>query len=33
MAIGPLITRLDRYMFRQLAVALIAVTGGLTALI
>jgi lipopolysaccharide export system permease protein len=33
MANGPLITRLDRYMFRQLAVALIAVTGGLTALI
>jgi lipopolysaccharide export system permease protein len=33
MATGPLITRLDRYMFRQLAVALIAVTGGLTALI
>jgi lipopolysaccharide export system permease protein len=33
MAAGPLITRLDRYMFRQLAVALIAVTGGLTALI
>jgi lipopolysaccharide export system permease protein len=33
MATGPLITRLDRYMFRQLAAALIAVTGGLTALI
>jgi lipopolysaccharide export system permease protein len=33
MATGKLITRLDRYMFRQLAVALIAVTGGLTALI
>ena len=30
---GKLITRLDRYIFRQLAVALIAVTGGLTALI
>lgn len=30
---GKLITRLDRYMFRQLAVALIAVTGGLTALV
>jgi lipopolysaccharide export system permease protein len=30
---GPLITRLDRYMFRQLGLALIAVTGGLTALI
>src|SRR5262249_34988215 len=28
-----LITRLDRYMFRQLAFALIAVTGGLTALV
>jgi lipopolysaccharide export system permease protein len=33
MAFGPLITRLDRYIFRQLAIALIAVTGGLTALI
>ena len=33
MATGQLITRLDRYMFRQLAFALIAVTGGLTALI
>jgi lipopolysaccharide export system permease protein len=33
MATGKLITRLDRYMFRQLAMALIAVTGGLTALI
>jgi lipopolysaccharide export system permease protein len=30
---GKLITRLDRYMFRQLLVALIAVTGGLTALV
>jgi lipopolysaccharide export system permease protein len=28
-----LITRLDRYMFRQLLFALLAVTGGLTALI
>jgi lipopolysaccharide export system permease protein len=28
-----LITRLDRYIFRQLLLALIAVTGGLTALI
>lgn len=28
-----LITRLDRYVFRQLFVALLAVTGGLTALI
>ena len=28
-----LVTRLDRYIFRQLALALIAVTGGLTALI
>jgi lipopolysaccharide export system permease protein len=33
MATGKLITRLDRYIFRQLAAALIAVTGGLTALI
>jgi lipopolysaccharide export system permease protein len=30
---GKLVTRLDRYMFRQLALALIAVTGGLTALV
>lgn len=30
---GKLITCLDRYVFRQLAFALIAVTGGLTALI
>ena len=30
---GPLVTRLDRYMFRQLAVALVAVTGGLAVLI
>lgn len=30
---GKLITRLDRYIFRQLSLALIAVTGGLTALI
>ncbi len=30
---GPLISRLDRYMFRQLFWALIAVTGGLAALI
>jgi lipopolysaccharide export system permease protein len=30
---GKLITRLDRYMFHQLLVALIAVTGGLTALV
>ena len=30
---GKLITRLDRYMFRQLRFALVAVTGGLTALI
>lgn len=29
----PLISRLDRYLFRQLLVALAAVTGGLTALI
>ncbi|MGA8197154.1 MAG: LPS export ABC transporter permease LptF [Acetobacteraceae bacterium] len=33
MRTGKLITRLDLYMFRQLAIALIAVTGGLTALI
>ena len=30
---GPLVTRLDRYVFRQLAVALVAVTGGLAVLI
>jgi lipopolysaccharide export system permease protein len=30
---GKLVTRLDRYIFRQLAIALIAVTGGLTALV
>jgi lipopolysaccharide export system permease protein len=30
---GRLITRLDRYMFRQLLVALVAVTGGLTMLV
>src|SRR6516165_6939145 len=30
---GRLITRLDWYMFRQLGLALVAVTGGLTALI
>lgn len=33
MGSGKLITRLDRYIFRQLGFALIAVTGGLTALI
>ncbi len=33
MRTGKLITRLDSYIFRQLALALIAVTGGLTALI
>lgn len=33
MRTGPLITRLDRYMFRQLFWALIAVTLGLAALI
>ncbi len=33
MRTGPLATRLDRYVFRQLLLALIAVTGGLTALI
>jgi lipopolysaccharide export system permease protein len=30
---GRVITRLDRYIFRQLLLALIAVTGGLTALV
>jgi lipopolysaccharide export system permease protein len=30
---GPSITRLDRYIFRQLLVALVASTGGLVALI
>src|SRR6516225_2410321 len=30
---GKLITQLDRYIFRQLAIALLAVTGGLTALV
>lgn len=30
---GPLISRLDRYLFRQMILGLIAVTGGLTALI
>jgi lipopolysaccharide export system permease protein len=30
---GPIVTRLDRYVFRQLLLALIAVTGGLAALI
>jgi lipopolysaccharide export system permease protein len=30
---GPIVTRFDRYIFRQLFLALIAVTGGLTALI
>ncbi len=33
MRIGTLIPRLDRYVFRQLFLALLAVTGGLTALI
>jgi lipopolysaccharide export system permease protein len=33
MRAGKLVTRLDRYIFRQLLVALIAVTGGLTALV
>ncbi len=33
MASGPRITRIDRYLFRQLLIALIAVTGGLVALI
>ena len=30
---APLVTRLDRYVFRQLAVALVAATGALVALI
>jgi lipopolysaccharide export system permease protein len=30
---GKLVTQLDRYIFRQLGFALIAVTGGLTALV
>ena len=30
---GKLITRLDHYVFRQLLLALIVVTGGLTALV
>ena len=30
---APMLTQIDRYVFRQLAVALIAVTGGLVALI
>lgn len=30
---GPLVTRLDRYIFRQLGIALVAVTGGLAVLI
>ena len=30
---GKLITWLDRYIFRQLSLALLAVSGGLTALI
>ncbi|GAN75886.1 LPS export ABC transporter permease LptF [Acidisphaera rubrifaciens] len=29
----PLFTRIDRYMFRQMALSLVAVTGGLAALI
>ena len=33
MAKGPFISRLDRYIFRQLAIALVVVTGGLTLLI
>jgi lipopolysaccharide export system permease protein len=33
MRTGRVITRLDWYMFRQLGLALVAVTGGLTALI
>ena len=30
---GPLVTRLDRYVFRQLAIALVAATSALVALI
>lgn len=30
---GPLVSRIDRYVFRQLLWALVSVTGGLTALI
>ncbi|MGH7153322.1 MAG: LPS export ABC transporter permease LptF, partial [Acetobacteraceae bacterium] len=33
MRTGKLVSRLDRYIFRQLFLALLAVTGGLTALI
>src|SRR5579863_3770458 len=33
MRVGKLVTQLDRYIFRQLLFALIAVTGGLTALV
>jgi len=33
MALSPLITRIDRYVFRQLALSLVAVTGGLALLI
>ncbi len=33
MRTGPLVSRLDAYVFRQLLFALLAVTGGLTALI
>jgi lipopolysaccharide export system permease protein len=33
MSFSPLITRIDRYVFRQLTLALIAVTGGLAMLI
>ncbi len=33
MPTGTFVTRLDRYLFRQLLFALLAVTGGLTALI
>lgn len=33
MSIAPLITRIDRYVFRQLGLALLAVTGGLALLI
>jgi lipopolysaccharide export system permease protein len=32
-SVGPVVSRIDRYVFRQLALALVAVTAGLVALI
>ena len=32
-SVGPVVSRIDRYVFRQLALALVAVTTGLVALI